>query len=61
MVEHTQTNHRQITDELFVCVWPFCEIGAKKVNTDQVLLHWVTFKLTEGIFQVNNKDITCST
>ena len=29
MVKHTQTIRQQITDELFECVWPFCEIGAK--------------------------------
>ena len=32
MVKHTQRICRQIADELFECVWPFCEIGAKKVN-----------------------------
>ena len=28
MVKHTQTIRRQFSDELFECVWPFCEIGA---------------------------------
>ena len=28
MVKHTQTIRRQIADELFECVWSFCEIGA---------------------------------
>ena len=28
MVKHTQTIRRQIPDELFECVWPFCGIGA---------------------------------
>ena len=32
MVKHTQTIRRQIDDELFECVWPFCEIGSKRVN-----------------------------
>ena len=32
MVKHNQTIRRQIADELFECVWPFCEIGAKRVN-----------------------------
>ena len=27
MTKHTQTIRRQIGDELFECVWPFCEIG----------------------------------
>ena len=28
MVKHTQTICRQIADELFECIWPYCEIGA---------------------------------
>ena len=28
MVKHTQTIRRQFAEELFECVWPFCEIGA---------------------------------
>ena len=32
MVKHTQTIRRQIGEELFECVWPFCEIGAKRVK-----------------------------
>ena len=32
MVKHTQTIRRQIADKLFECVWPFCEIGAKRVK-----------------------------
>ena len=28
MVKHTQTIRRQFADELFECVWPFCDIGA---------------------------------
>ena len=33
MVKHTQTIRRQIADELFECVWLFCEIGAWKVKS----------------------------
>ena len=33
MVKYTQTIRRQIPDELFECVWPFCWIGAEKVNS----------------------------
>ena len=33
MVKHTQTIRREIADELFECVWPFCESGVKKVNS----------------------------
>ena len=32
MVKHTQTFRRQFADKLFECVWPFCEIGAQRVN-----------------------------
>ena len=28
MVKHTQAIRRQIADDLFGCVWPFCWIGA---------------------------------
>ena len=30
MVKHTRTVRRQFADELFECVWPFCEIDVKK-------------------------------
>ena len=32
MIKLTQTIRRQFTDELFECVWPFCGIGAYRVN-----------------------------
>ena len=32
MAKHTQTISRQIADELFECVWPFCGIGAWRDN-----------------------------
>ena len=28
MVKHTQTIRHQFANELFECVWPFCDIGA---------------------------------
>ena len=28
MFKHTQKIRRQIADELFECVWPFCGVGA---------------------------------
>ena len=37
MVKHTQTIRRQISDELFESVWPFCEIDAKRVKYVYVL------------------------
>ena len=32
MVKHTQTIRRQFADKLFECVWPFCSVGAQRVN-----------------------------
>ena len=33
MIKHTQTIRRQIADELFECVWPFCGIGSSRVKS----------------------------
>ena len=30
MAKHTQTIRPQIGDKLYECVWPFCEVGAKR-------------------------------
>ena len=32
MVKHTHTIRQQFADKLFECVWPFCGIGAERVN-----------------------------
>ena len=32
MVKHTQTIRGQFANELIECVWPFCGIGAERVN-----------------------------
>ena len=37
MVKHTQTIRRQIADELFECVWPFCGIGAERLMVEAKL------------------------
>ena len=36
-LSNTQTIRRQITNELFECVWPFCGIGAQRVK--RILAH----------------------
>ena len=36
MVKHTQTNRRQIADDLFECVWPFFGIGAERVTRNDL-------------------------
>ena len=40
MVKHSQTIGRQITDELFECVWPFCKLALKRLKT-----HWNIYGL----------------
>ena len=37
MVKHIQTIRRQIADELFECIWPFCDIGAYRVDDSKIL------------------------
>ena len=32
MAKNTQTIGRQIADEVFECVWPFCGIVAQRIN-----------------------------
>ena len=32
MVKNTQTIRRQIAEELFECIWPFCGIGVSKIK-----------------------------
>ena len=32
MAKDTQTIRLKIADELFDCVWPFCEIGAESIK-----------------------------
>ena len=45
MAKHTQTIRQQIAEELFECVWPFCEIGAERVNSGSVTLSFTQSKL----------------
>ena len=41
MVKHTQTICQQIAKELFEYVWPFCDIGAKRVKEKYRICWWV--------------------
>ena len=41
MVKHTQTIRRQTADELFECVWLFCEIGAKRDKGLNKNMHFI--------------------
>ena len=41
MVKHTQTIRGQIADELLECVWPFCEIGAKRANMSNSFVTYI--------------------
>ena len=45
MAKHTQTIRQQIAEELFECVWPFCEIGAERFNSGSVTLSFTQSKL----------------
>ena len=45
MAKHTQTIRQQIAEELFECVWQFCEIGAERVNSGSVTLSFTQSKL----------------
>ena len=35
MVKDTETIPRQFVDKLFEYVWPFCDVGAERVKTNQ--------------------------
>ena len=46
MIKDTQTIRQKIADELFDCVWPFCEIDAKRVNQqvyNKIVVHYGRF------------------
>ena len=36
MVKYTQIICRQFANELFECVWPFCDIGALRVKESKL-------------------------
>ena len=38
MAKHTQTIRRQIADELFECVWPFCWNVALKGSSSVLII-----------------------
>ena len=40
IVKYTQTIDRQTADELFECVWPFCDIGAYRVKVFVASMIW---------------------
>ena len=40
MVKHTQTIRRQIADELFECVWPFCKVIIKSITFEMYKIDW---------------------
>ena len=57
MVKHTQTVCQQIGDELFECVWPFCGVGAERVNE---LLNNLS-KENKTMFPRGTSTVTCKT
>ena len=44
MAKHIQTIRRQIANELFECVWPFCEIGSMQEMLRLNFINVYTFK-----------------
>ena len=36
MIKHIQTIRREIADELFECVWPFCELALKELSQSKI-------------------------
>ena len=55
MVKQTQTIGRQIADELFECVWPFCGLALKGLiglstlnikNKGITLIRWICLHIT---------------
>ena len=49
MVKHTQIIRQQIANEFFECVWPFCGVGALRVNKTTIIaiyIRFTTVKLT---------------
>ena len=56
MVKHTQPIRRQFADELFECVWPFCEIDAEGLDwIKQLIIHVATIKHLPVIWSSNMK------
>ena len=45
MAKHTQNNSSAIAGKLFECFWPFCEIGALRVNNCDSLITIIIGKL----------------
>ena len=45
MVKSSQTIRRQFADELFECVWPFCDIDASMESLEEkkVFREWFMF------------------
>ena len=56
MVKHTQTIRWQIADELFECVWPFCGVGALKVN--KTCMFTIMTRMTETLLFLGEKEET---
>ena len=52
MVKQTQTILRQFADELFECVWSFCDIVAERVNF--IVYPYFEKSLEEQLVEVKN-------
>ena len=43
MVKHTQIIRPQIANEFFECDWPFCGVGALRVNKTTIIAIYIRF------------------
>ena len=60
MFKHSQTIRRQFSDELFECVWPFCEIGAERVKAFIKSFTKQRIYRANGTIMVNGKSLNIS-
>ena len=60
MFKHSQTVRRQFSDELFECVWPFCEIGAERVKVFIKSFTKQRIYRANGTIMVNGKPLNVS-
>ena len=57
MVKHSQTIRRQLADELFKCVWPFCGIGTQRVSTLVYCSVFDQFWFLSGLIPIQKKPV----
>ena len=56
MVKHTPIIRRQIADELFEYVWPFCQIGTYRIKKLQDVMYE---SIRNGVYIIIDDRIFC--